>query len=142
MENREGLEPSRDRVADDAPHPEARFTGERTAGLEPASSAWKAAVLPLDDARVVESARLELASPGCRPGILPLNYDPAGREGIEPSLRVLEARPVTMTLRPTSSATRIEEEIIARQGGHASIWAEAFGIEPMYSSSAFAESDP
>jgi hypothetical protein len=48
----------------------------------------------------VESARLELASPGCRPGILPLNYDPAGREGIEPSLRVLEARLVTMTLRP------------------------------------------
>lgn len=48
----------------------------------------------------VESARLELASPGCRPGILPLKYDPAGREGIEPSLRVLEARPVTMTLRP------------------------------------------
>ena len=36
-----------------------------------------------------------------------LNYRPrfvvAGREGIEPSLRVLEARPVTMTLRPVSS---------------------------------------
>jgi len=31
-----------------------------------------------------------------------LSYDPAGREGIEPSLRVLEARPVTMTLRPNS----------------------------------------
>lgn len=64
----------------------------------------------------VESARLELASPGCRPGILPLNYDPdskpraktgsAGREGIEPSLRVLEARLVTMTLRPRT-ATRV-----------------------------------
>ena len=50
----------------------------------------------------VESARLELASPGCKPGTLPLSYDPAaGREGIEPSLRVLEAQPVTMTLRPT-----------------------------------------
>ncbi len=30
----------------------------------------------------------------------------AGCEGIEPSLRVLEARPVTMTLRPKNSATR------------------------------------
>ena len=30
----------------------------------------------------------------------PLNYDPAGCEGIEPSLRVLEARLVTMTLQP------------------------------------------
>jgi hypothetical protein len=44
--------------------------------LPPASSAWKAGVLPLDDVRVVESARLELASPGCRPGTLPLSYDP------------------------------------------------------------------
>lgn len=51
-------------------------------------------------AGAVESARIELASPGCRPGSLPLKYDPAGREGIEPSLRVLEARLVTMTLRP------------------------------------------
>jgi hypothetical protein len=51
----------------------------------------------------VEPARLELASPGCRPGTLPLSYDPASREGIEPSLRVLEARPVTMTLRPMNA---------------------------------------
>ena len=43
--------------------------------------------------QAVESARIELASPGCKPGTLPLSYDPeAGREGIEPSLRVLEAR--------------------------------------------------
>jgi len=62
-----------------------------------------------------------------------LSYNPAGCEGIEPSLRVLEARPVTMTLHPKISATRIEEEVIAPIGGHASIEAEAFGIEPMYS---------
>ena len=140
--------------------PEIRL-GERTAGIvieptksvkcvgaavtplqPPASSAWKAGVLPLDDVRVVESARVALASPGCRPGTLLLSYDPAGREGIEPSLRVLEARPVTMTLRPRSSATRIGKEVIAPVSGHASIEAEAFGIEPMYSSPAFAESDP
>ena len=66
----------------------------------------------------------------------------APAEGIEPSLRVLEARPVTMTLRPKSSATRIGKEVIALQSGHASIEAEAFGIEPMYSSPAFADGDP
>src|SRR5262249_40038577 len=50
--------------------------------------------------QAVESARIELASSGCKPDVLPLNYNPAGREGIEPSLRVLEARLVTMTVRP------------------------------------------
>ena len=64
----------------------------------------------------MEPARLELASPGCRPGTLPLSYNPesacrracgtAGGEGIEPSLRVLEARPVTMTLRPMTATTK------------------------------------
>jgi hypothetical protein len=49
-------------------------------GIEPTSAVWKTAVLPLNDAREkmeVESARLELASPGCKPGTLPLSYDPA-----------------------------------------------------------------
>lgn len=31
-----------------------------------------------------------------------MSYNPAGRDGIEPPLRVLEARPVTMTLRPAA----------------------------------------
>jgi hypothetical protein len=52
----------------------------------------------------------------------------AGREGIEPSLRVLEARPVTMTLRPKNSATRIEEEVIAPNSGHASIERRRLGL--------------
>src|ERR1700677_4005990 len=39
----------------------------------------------------VESARLELASSGCRPDVLPLNYDPAGREGIDSNCT--EAKP-------------------------------------------------
>lgn len=54
----------------------------------------------------------------CERIVLLLNYRPnnlaassiirkaesaAGREGIEPSLRVLEARPVTMTLQPMSA---------------------------------------
>ena len=50
--------------------------------------------------RVVEQARFELALPGCKPGVLPLNYSPmfsrlatrAGRDGIEPPLRDLESR--------------------------------------------------
>ena len=69
---------------------------------------------------MVESARIELASPGCRPGALPLSYDPAGCEGIEPSLRVLEARPVTMTLQPVGvfAARRGVEPLSHRRRRH------------------------
>jgi hypothetical protein len=83
------------RFAGDAPHPEDRFSA-------------------------VESARIELASPGCRPGALPLSYDPAGCEGIEPSLRVLEARPVTMTLQPIGvfAARRGVEPLSHRRRRH------------------------
>ena len=68
----------------------------------------------------------------------------AGREGIEPPLRILEIRLVTMALRPKETATRDAKSFIARQSGHASIrafeslrrleLAETFGFEPMYSS--------
>jgi hypothetical protein len=125
-----GFEPGLSRLEDDGSsiehvgrraeresHPQAPFCRrrssleirlvERTAGIEPAYSAWKAAVLPLDDVResalggnrtrtaykepiwelasgalsvgttrAVEPARIELASPGCKPGALPLSYDP------------------------------------------------------------------
>lgn len=63
----------------------------------------------------VESARVELASPGCRPGALPLSYDPAGCEGIEPPLRGLEARPVAMTLQPVGAARRGVEPLSHRR---------------------------
>jgi hypothetical protein len=39
----------------------------------------------------------------------------AGREGIEPSLRVLEARPVTMTLRPESFLSSVTEQRLVRE---------------------------
>ena len=55
-------------------------------GIEPTSAVWKTAVLPLNDARGVESARLELASPGCKPGTLPLSYDPSEQAGKESNL--------------------------------------------------------
>ena len=58
---------------------------------------------------------------GCEPGTLPLSYDPAGREGIEPSLRVLEARPVTMTLHPKYRRRESEKRSLPPKGGHASI---------------------
>ena len=61
-------------------------------------------------------AQSPLASPGCKAGTLPLSYDPAGREGIEPSLRVLEAWPVTMTLRPKDSAARCHSPRATRRG--------------------------
>ena len=90
----------------------------------------------------VESARFALASPGCRPGTLLLSYDPAGREGIEPSLRVLEARPVTMTLRPRSSATRIGKEVFAPvMGTPPSKW-RRLGSNRCTPCPAFAEGDP
>lgn len=71
---------------------------------------------------VGEGRRLSLASFGCRPKILPLKYDPmfAGRERIERSLRGLEARRVTMTLRPVRKARR-------------SLAAPRRGIEPLSS---------
>lgn len=64
----------------------------------------------------VESARLEIASPGCRPGVLPLNYGPAGREGIEPSLRVLKARQATLALRPKNGDKCVKRLIAPNQG--------------------------
>ena len=70
----------------------ARLVTERTE-----STKWTESV------EAHEAKRSALASPGCKPDTLPLSYDPAaGREGIEPSLRVLEARLVTMTLRPVA----------------------------------------
>jgi hypothetical protein len=91
----------------------------------------------------VESARLELASSGCRPDVLPLNYDPAGREGIEPSLRVLEARLVTMTLQPMNGDKCAKRLHCPQRRAclhvqltvpKSAVMAEAVGIEPMYSS--------
>jgi len=48
-----------------------------------------------------------------------LNYDPAGCEGIEPSLRVLEARLVTMTLQPMNG-DKCAKRLIAPDSGPAS----------------------
>jgi hypothetical protein len=145
--------------------PRQRIGSERTEGIEPTSTVWKTVALPLDDVRAyesrssarpprwagafreffgtVESARVELASPGCKPGVLPLHYDPAGRVGIEPSLLVLETRTVTMTLRPKKNGDKRAKRFIApnwadllemkRRCSSAS-QAEVVGIEPMYSS--------
>ena len=100
----------------------------RAAGIAPASTVWKTVVLLLNDTRrgapeglasgaVVESARVELASPGCKPGVLPLNYDPAGREGIEPSRLSFGGSAVAMT-RP-KSGNKGRKELIAPKVGNA-----------------------
>ena len=118
----------------------------RAAGIAPASTVWKTVVLLLNDTRrgapeglasraIVESARVELASPGCKPGVLPLNYDPAGREGIEPSRLSFGGSAVAMT-RP-KSGNKGRKELIAPKSGQrpeSPRVVGAVGFEPMYSS--------
>ena len=85
--------------------------------------------------RIVEPARIELALPGCKPGVLPLNYDPAGREGIEPSRSSFGGSAVAMTLRPIPATKNAKRSLPPRVGTPPSvILAEALGFEPMYSS--------
>ncbi len=61
----------------------------------------------------VEKAGLEPASAACHAAVLPLNYNPrvvyrpAGCEGIEPSRRSFGGSAVTMTLHPIREAYRL-----------------------------------
>lgn len=53
---------------------------ERTIGFEPISSAWKAEMLPLHQARLVDMERIELSSTKCKSVILPLDDTPIFKE--------------------------------------------------------------
>ncbi len=55
------------------------------ARLELALPVCRTGILPLDDGPLVESARIELAFPRCERSVFPLDDDPMGRaRGVEP----------------------------------------------------------
>ena len=85
---------------------------EPTAGVDPAPAPYEGAVLPITLRRLVQAQRFELRSHAYRARVLPLDEAwVVGREGIEPSVAGLKDRSFTVVASVPSYALVTSEKL-------------------------------